>query len=91
MMSYPSNLSIYSGIFGFILISADLSALYYAIIYPLSGRWTKNRGRLVVFLIWFSSIALSSFQLVHGKAEKFEIGGQEVYDCNEIWGEVEGK
>ncbi|GFS33781.1 RYamide receptor [Nephila pilipes] len=67
------------------------TSIYYAIIYPLSGRWTKTRGRLVVFLIWFFSIALSSFQLVHGKAEKFEIGGQEVYDCNEIWGEVEGK
>ncbi|GIY87567.1 substance-P receptor [Caerostris darwini] len=64
---------------------------YYAIIYPLSGRWTKTRGRLVVFMIWFFSLGLSSFQLVHGKAEKFEVGGQELYDCNEIWGEVEGK
>ncbi|XP_055939902.1 RYamide receptor-like [Argiope bruennichi] len=64
---------------------------YYAIIYPLSGRWTKTRGRLVVFFIWFFSIALSSFQLVHGKALKFTVGGQELYDCSEIWGEVEGK
>ncbi|XP_042899013.1 RYamide receptor [Parasteatoda tepidariorum] len=64
---------------------------YYAIIYPLSGRWTKVRGRMIIFLIWLCSIALSSFQLVHGKAERFLVGGQEVYDCNEIWDELDGK
>lgn len=64
---------------------------YYAIIYPLSGRWTKKRGRLVIFTIWLFSVSISSFQLVHGKAERFEIGGQEFYDCNEIWDEFEGK
>ncbi|XP_054722471.1 RYamide receptor-like [Uloborus diversus] len=64
---------------------------YYAIVYPLSNRWTKSHGRLVVFGIWSCSLGLSSFQLVHGKAEKFEVGGQEVYDCNEIWNELDGK
>ncbi|XP_015904993.3 substance-P receptor-like [Parasteatoda tepidariorum] len=49
------------------------------------------KGRLIVLMIWICSFTLSSFQLIHGKAEKFLVGGQEVYDCNEVWDELEGK
>ncbi|GBN93551.1 hypothetical protein AVEN_206411-1 [Araneus ventricosus] len=64
---------------------------YYAIMYPLSLRWTKSRGPLIMMIIWGSAFGLSSFQLIHGRAEKFVLGGQEFYDCTEVWDEVEGK
>ncbi|GFT93003.1 uncharacterized protein NPIL_442021, partial [Nephila pilipes] len=67
------------------------SALYYAIMYPLSLRWTKSRGPLIMIFIWGSALGLSSFQLIHGKAEKFVMGGQEIYDCTEVWEELDGK
>ncbi|XP_067124300.1 RYamide receptor-like isoform X1 [Centruroides vittatus] len=64
---------------------------YYAIMYPLNFRWTKSRGSLVVFCIWLLAIALSSVQLIHGKAKKFVLGGEEYYDCVEEWNEISGK
>ncbi|GFT82701.1 tachykinin-like peptides receptor 86C [Nephila pilipes] len=64
---------------------------YYAIMYPLSLRWTKSRGPLIMIFIWGSALGLSSFQLIHGKAEKFVMGGQEIYDCTEVWEELDGK
>ncbi|KAG8192044.1 hypothetical protein JTE90_025310 [Oedothorax gibbosus] len=59
--------------------------------YPLSVRWTKSRGPVIMAVIWASAVALSSLQLVHGKAEKFTYAGQEFYDCTEVWEELDGK
>ncbi|GFU74838.1 uncharacterized protein TNCV_503721 [Trichonephila clavipes] len=59
--------------------------------YPLSLRWTKSRGPIIMIIIWGSAFGLSSFQLIHGKAEKFVMGGQEIYDCTEVWEELDGK
>lgn len=44
-----------------------------------------------MIIIWGSAIGLSSFQLIHGKAERFEIAGNEFYDCTEVWEEIDGK
>ncbi|GIY37601.1 uncharacterized protein CDAR_285841 [Caerostris darwini] len=63
---------------------------YYAIMYPLSLRWTKSRGPIIM-IIWGSAVGLSSFQLIHGKAEKFVVSGHEFYDCTEVWEEFDGK
>lgn len=64
---------------------------YYAIMYPLSVRWTKSRGPIIMITIWASAIGLSSFQLYHGQAERFIVEGYEFYDCTEVWEEVDGK
>lgn len=44
-----------------------------------------------MIIIWGSAVGLSSFQLIHGKAERFEIAGNEFYDCTEVWEEIDGK
>ncbi|GIY92448.1 uncharacterized protein CEXT_638231 [Caerostris extrusa] len=59
--------------------------------YPLSLRWTKSRGPIIMIVIWGSAVGLSSFQLIHGKAEKFVVSGHEFYDCTEVWEEFDGK
>lgn len=59
--------------------------------YPLNSRWTKSRGPIIMIIIWGSAVGLSSFQLIHGKAERFEIAGNEFYDCTEVWEEIDGK
>lgn len=59
--------------------------------YPLSLRWTKSKGPFIMSVIWASALGLSSFQLVHGKAERFTVAGQEFYDCTEVWEELDGK
>ncbi|GIY37590.1 uncharacterized protein CDAR_285771 [Caerostris darwini] len=64
---------------------------YYAIMYPLSLRWTKSRGPIIMIVIWGSAVGLSSFQLIHGKAERFVVSGHEFYDCTEVWEEFDGK
>ncbi|GIX71965.1 uncharacterized protein CEXT_42521 [Caerostris extrusa] len=59
--------------------------------YPLSLRWTKSRGPIIKIVIWGFAVGLSSFQLIHGKAEKFVVSGHEFYDCTEVWEEFDGK
>ncbi|XP_064457053.1 RYamide receptor-like isoform X1 [Ornithodoros turicata] len=65
--------------------------MYYAIMYPLSFRWTRKRGPLVILCIWIVAALLSSVQFVHGRATEFTWAGGTYYDCNENWEESSGK
>ncbi|KAM7305429.1 substance-P receptor [Ixodes scapularis] len=64
---------------------------YYAIMYPLSFRWTRKRGPHIILIIWVVAGLLSSVQFVHGRATEFTWAGGTYYDCNENWEESSGK
>ncbi|XP_077552948.1 RYamide receptor-like [Haemaphysalis longicornis] len=64
---------------------------YYAIMYPLSFRWTRRRGPHIILTIWVVAGLLSSVQLVYGRANKFTWAGGTYYDCSENWEESAGK
>ncbi|XP_064457762.1 prolactin-releasing peptide receptor-like [Ornithodoros turicata] len=64
---------------------------YYAIMHPLSFRWTRKRGPHIILGIWVVGALLSSVQFVHGRATEFVWAGRTYYDCNENWEENSGK
>ncbi|XP_054712690.1 neuropeptide Y receptor type 5-like [Uloborus diversus] len=87
-VQFMQHVSVVASVYTLTAIGLDR---YYAIMYPLSLRWTKSRGPVIMTVIWGSAIGLSSFQFIHGKAEKFTVRGYEFYDCTEVWEELDGK
>ncbi|XP_021002527.1 RYamide receptor-like [Parasteatoda tepidariorum] len=87
-VQFMQHVSVIASVYTLTAIGLDR---YYAIMYPLSLRWTKSRGPLIMGFIWISAFGLSSFQLIHGKAEKITYDGEEFYDCTEVWDELDGK
>nr|XP_050052440.1 RYamide receptor-like [Dermacentor andersoni] len=68
-----------------------LSLRYYAIMSPLSFRWTRKRGPYIILAIWVVAALLSSVQFVHGRATPFTWADGTYYDCHENWDENAGK
>ncbi|XP_050052442.2 RYamide receptor-like [Dermacentor andersoni] len=64
---------------------------YYAIMYPLSFRWTRRRGPHIIMAIWMVAGLLSSVQLVYGRAKEFTWAEETYYDCTEDWEANAGK
>ncbi|XP_077866442.1 substance-P receptor-like [Saccoglossus kowalevskii] len=58
---------------------------YFAVMYPLKIRWTKNRNRLVILAVWIVSAVLSIVPPVvgHTKAEYWD--GDTIFLCAEWW------
>ncbi|XP_037570441.2 substance-P receptor [Dermacentor silvarum] len=67
------------------------SGRYYAIMYPLSFRWTRRRGPHIILTIWVVAGLLSSVQLVYGRAKEFTWAEETYYDCTEDWEVNAGK
>lgn len=55
---------------------------FLAVMFPLRSRLTKQRAKYVIFVIWLCSTAISSVQLVVGRAVERPDGGME---CTEDW------
>ncbi|XP_002742045.1 QRFP-like peptide receptor [Saccoglossus kowalevskii] len=62
---------------------------YYAVLYPLKLRTTKNRAKYVVSLIWLVSMLLSMIPLITARSQSYdlndfvEVPGDIVYFCFE--------
>lgn len=85
---FMQHLSVIVSVYTLTAIGVDR---YYAIMYPLSFRWTRKRGPHIILIIWVVAGLLSSVQFVHGRATEFTWAGGTYYDCNENWEESSGK
>ncbi|XP_070538170.1 neuromedin-K receptor-like [Ptychodera flava] len=58
---------------------------YFAVLYPLKVRVTKNRAKILFALIWLVSVLLAIVQTVFAKARKSYYGEKMFYICTEWW------
>ncbi|XP_064459099.1 RYamide receptor-like [Ornithodoros turicata] len=85
---FMQHLSVIVSVYTLTAIGVDR---YYAIMHPLSIRWTRDHCPHVILAIWIVASLLSSVQFVYGQATEFTWAGRAYYDCNETWEETSGK
>ncbi|XP_077999589.1 RYamide receptor-like [Glandiceps talaboti] len=56
---------------------------YFAVIYPLKVRVTKNRAKIVFIIIWSIALSMGTLQTVFVRVEKIDDYGQTIYFCKE--------
>ncbi|XP_070538841.1 RYamide receptor-like isoform X2 [Ptychodera flava] len=56
---------------------------YFAVIYPLTVRVTKNRGKIVFVLIWLIAISLATIQTIFVSVDEIYYDGRYIYFCSE--------
>ncbi|XP_064459113.1 RYamide receptor-like [Ornithodoros turicata] len=85
---FMQHLSVIVSVYTLTAIGVDR---YYAIMYPLSFRWTRRHGSYTILCIWAVAALLSSTQIIHGRATQFTWAGNTYYECKEHWSEESGK
>lgn len=73
-------ISVAASVFTNMAIAVDR---FIVVTYPLKHRFTQERSRYIIFVIWTAAAALSSVQLFVGRAHNDGMGGHLV--CDEIW------
>ncbi|XP_077988219.1 QRFP-like peptide receptor [Glandiceps talaboti] len=56
---------------------------YFAVIYPLTVRVTKNRRKIVFLCIWVIAITLATVQTIFTEVEEIYYDGRYIYFCSE--------